>query len=635
MCGIVGTIALRGARSSVSPDLLRAMRDAMQHRGPDGEGLWISPDGRAGLGHRRLSIVDLSVAAAQPMTNDDESLVLSFNGEIYNHVALREELERIRPRRWKTNHSDTEVLLRAFEEWGIDCVERLRGMFAFSVFDAKRRRLWLVRDRIGVKPLYVTRHAGSFHFASEIKALLEVPGLPREVDPEALVDFLSFLTTPGPATLFTGIRKLAAGTWLRVDEDGTEVERRYWDVWDHASPGRVVNEAQAVEAVFEKLREAVALRKMADVPVGLFLSGGIDSGTNAVLFSEGESEPVRTFSIGYDRDYESCPSELPAARKLAERVGAIHAERVLGIDDLVKILPRMVELQDEPLADPVCVPVYYVSELARRSGVKVCQVGEGADELFFGYPSWRRALRLQQWDDLPVPRLAKRLAHRALGAAGRGGRIYTEWLRRGASGVPIFWGGAEGFTEAAKREVIGPRIPGELGRRTGFEALAGIRSRFLEAAWEPSIANWMTYVDLRLRLPELLLMRVDKMSMGVSLEARVPFLDHELVELVLSIPSGIKTGGGELKHLLKEVVRRHSLLPDEVIDRPKQGFAVPVHEWLLGALGPRVAAEVDAFSRESGLLDPSGVSRLVASGRTWELWVLFNLAIWWRRFIAG
>ena len=474
-----------------------------------------------------------------------------------------------------------------------------------------------------------------FHFASEIKALLEDPDQARAVNPVAMVDFLSFLTTPGPETLFAGIRKLAAGTWLRIDENGDEVEHRYWDAWDHAAPGRVRNEDEAIEAVFAKLHEAVALRKMADVPVGLFLSGGIDSGTNAVLFSEGEKEPIRTFSIGYDREYESCPSELPAARRMAERVGAIHAERVLGIDDLVKILPRMVELQDEPLADPVCVPVYYVSELARRNGVKVCQVGEGADELFFGYPSWRRALRLQQWNDLPVPRLAKRLAFGALDAVGRGGRTYAEWLRRGAASVPIFWGGAEGFTDGSKREVLGPAVPAEAARRSGWEALAGIRRRFLAAAWEPSIVHWMTYVDLRLRLPELLLMRVDKMSMGVSLEARVPFLDHELVELVLSIPSNLKTGGGELKHLLKEVARRHALLPGEVIDRPKQGFGVPIHEWLLGALGPRVAADLDTFARESGLLDPKGIRTLVANRRTWELWILFNLAIWWRRFIAG
>ena len=634
MCGIVGTIVFESARPGVSRDMLRAMRDAMHHRGPDGAGLWIGAEGRVGLAHRRLSIVDLSDAAAQPMTNDDESLVLSFNGEIYNHAALREELDRIRPRRWKTRHSDTEVLLRAFEEWGIDCVERLRGMFAFAIWDARARHLWLVRDRIGIKPLYIARHSGRVHFASEIKALLEDPDQPRAVNTQAMVDFLSFLVTPGPETLFAGIRKLAPGTWLRVDKDGNEVEHRYWDVWDHTEPGRIRSEDEAVEAILAKLREAVSLRKMADVPVGLFLSGGIDSGTNAVLFSEGENTPVQTFSIGYDEDYASCPSELPAARRMAERVGAVHHERVLGMADLINFLPRMIELQDEPIADPVCVPIYYLSELAQRNGVKVCQVGEGADELFWGYPDWRRALRVQQWDGLPVPRFAKRLAYAALVAAGRGERRHAEWLRRGGQGLPIFWSGAEGFTDSAKQRILGPSVPRELARRSGWEAIAGIRARFLEAAWEPSILHWMTYVDLRLRLPELLLMRVDKMSMGASLEARVPFLDHEFVELVLGIPEKMKTRGGELKHLLKEVVRRHALLPREVIEKPKQGFGVPIHEWLLGALGQRVAEELASFSRESGLLDQDALVRLGTAGRVWEQWILFNLAMWWRRFIA-
>ncbi|MDW7709337.1 MAG: asparagine synthase (glutamine-hydrolyzing) [Deferrisomatales bacterium] len=630
MCGICGTLSF-GERFRVTDEFVVRMRDTMAHRGPDGAGCWVSQNGRIGLGHRRLAIIDLSEAANQPMANEDGGLHLVFNGEIYNHAEIRADLERSGNHRWSTDHSDTEVILHAFEEWGIDCLGRFRGMFAFALWDDRSRELWLVRDRIGVKPLYYSIHHGRITFASEIKALLQDPDQPRAVDEEALFHYLSFLTTPAPMTLFAGIRKLPGGTWLRVNETGGVREHRYWDAWDHVAPMEEVSEDEVAERVLAELRTAVRLRKVSDVPVGVFLSGGIDSSTNAALFTEGETRPVRTFTIGYRGDYASYRNETHHARRMAEAVGAEHHELLLTAEDLIDFLPRMVWLQDEPIADPVCVPVYYVSKLARDNGVIVCQVGEGADELFWGYRSWKRALKLQQFDDLPVPRFLKGLGVASLGALGRGDRWPCEWLRRGASGQPVFWGGAEAFNEAQKQRLLSPRLREKFRGYTSWEALAPIRRRFEEKAWEKSHLHWMSYLDLNLRLPELLLMRVDKMSMGVSLEARVPFLDHKFVELALGIPSAMKTRNGDLKRVLKKAVR--GLIPDDLIDREKQGFGVPVHEWLQEGLGERSCKKLEEFCGEVDLLDRRRVREVVAGAEGPHVWYLANLALWWKEFI--
>src|SRR2546426_5995508 len=574
MCGIVGALSFTNSAFRVSEPYLTRMRDVMAHRGPDGAGIFISSDRRLALGHRRLAIIDLSERAAQPMSNEDDTLWVVFNGEIYNHAEIRTELERQGGHRWKTDHSDTEVILHAFEEWGIDCLQKFRGMFAIALWDAKKHQLWLIRDRIGVKPLYYSIHHGRITFASEIKALLEDGEQERAVNEEALYYYLSFNATPAPHTLFSCIQKLAPGTWLRVNEDGHVNECRYWDVWDHTQPLTNASEAEIAERILSELRTSVKLRKISDVPVGVFLSGGIDSSTNAALFSEGEGQPVKTFSIGYDQEYKSYPSELHYARKMAQVVGPEHHELLLRESDLLDSLPLIIRHQDEPLADPVCMPLYYVSKLARDSGVIVCQVGEGSDELFWGYKYWKDSLRLQRLTNLlPIPSPLRELGLARL-AFVQPARIASyrrpfscEVLRRALSNRPVFWGGAEVFSDSQKRQFLSPRLLKKFTQLSTWEALRPIRQRFEEKAWEPSPLNWMTYLDLSLRLPELLLMRVDKMSMAVSLEARVPFLDHKFVELAMSIPEAVKTRNGVLKYILKKAVR--GVIPDELIDRKK------------------------------------------------------------------
>lgn len=636
MCGITGVLESRAAGSDLEPSLVVRMRDAMSHRGPDGAGLWMDPRGRAGFGHRRLSIVDLSTAADQPFVSPDGRHVLVFNGEIYNHAALRIELQSAGESGWTTDHSDTEVLLRALLRWGRAALHRLRGMFAFVLYDTVEGTLFGARDRVGIKPLYWRSHGGRFAFASEIKALLADPSCPRAVDEDALFHFLSFGVTPAPMTLFEGIRKLPAGHSIEVDRGGSVRVARWWDVWDHVTPLRDASDGELAERILSVLRESVRLRKVSDVPVGVFLSGGLDSSTNAWLFSEGENRPIDTFSIGWDMPYDSVADELPWARLVAEAVGAKQHVRKLGLADLRSVLPRLIHLQDEPIGDPVCIPILHLAQMARDAGVIVAHLGEGSDELFWGYRSWRARLPVEH-ALTALPRGLRRWPFRAAGAglsrfSGRT-REAGEWLNRASASDTPFWGGWDVFSHRDKLAVLSPRLRERYATRSSWEVIEPLREHWAAHSWDRSPLSWMTWMELQMRLPELLLMRVDKMTMGSSIEARVPFLDHELVTLALSIPERAKVRGGESKHLLKRAVR--GIVDERVIDRPKRGFHAPVHEWMEGALGPAVDAALDRFAARSGLLDRLAVPELRTKVRGEPRWVLFNLALWWQHWFDG
>jgi asparagine synthase (glutamine-hydrolysing) len=632
MCGIVGIFRQRPEAEPVDAARLALMRDSMAHRGPDGAGAWIDPRGLVGLGHRRLSIIDLDPRASQPMLAADGRLAITYNGEIYNYREVRRELEALGVSDWRTT-SDTEVILHAFRQWGIECLQRLRGMFAFGLWDGAARQLWLVRDRIGIKPLYYAVRDGRLCFASEIKALLVDPHQPRAMDETSLFHFLSLMTSPAPRTMFRGIDKIPGGCWLRADAGGGIEVRRYWDALEEAANRREslpAREGEILELVRAELATAVAYRGVADVPVGVFLSGGIDSSTNAALFARSEGKPIKTFSIGYEGEHASYRNELHYARLMADEIGSDHHERLLDVEELIALLPRIVHLQDEPIADPVCFPVYCVSELARQNGIAVAQVGEGADELFAGYPAWHRILRLHRATD----RLGKggaALAKLGLKVIGKGEGHLAETLRRRESGEPFFWSGAEIFAGERKQRLLSARMREAFAGRSSSEAVAEISDRFAARAREPSTLNWMTYVDLNLRLPELLLMRVDKMSMGVSLECREPFLDHKLVGLALAIPTAIKLAGSTPKAVLKRAVR--GLVPDVLIDRRKQGFGVPIREWFLDRLGPVIEDEVGAFVGATDVVDRAEVARLFSEKDGVSLWFLYNLAAWHRHFI--
>jgi asparagine synthase (glutamine-hydrolysing) len=523
------------------------------------------------------------------------------------------------------------VIIHAFEEWGIDFLHRLRGMFAIALWDNEKKELWLIRDRIGVKPLYYSNFNDRLVFASEIKAILKDPEQKREVNEEGLFHYLSFLTVPAPETLFGGIYKLPAGSYMKVSADGSSQSVKYYDILDHTKDLSNLTEDQITGKIMSELRTSVQYRKVSDVPVGVFLSGGIDSSTNAALFSEDNKGIVKTFSIGYDGEYSSYKSELEYAKLLADQVSAVYHEKLLSMQDLNNFLPLMVDLQDEPLADPVCVPVYYVSKLARENGVIVCQVGEGADELFFGYPGWKRILKVYQLNALPIPNILKKVFGSVMKLAGLKTHGYMEYVRRAIAKQPLFWSGAEAFTHEQKLQIISKRLKKKFKGKSSYSVIEPIWKNYSVKAQSNDAINWMAYMDLNLRLPELLLMRVDKMSMGVSLEARVPFLDHKFVELAMSIPGQMKFKDDILKYLLKKSVR--GIIPDEIIDRKKQGFAAPIADWYEDALGEKAFLILQQFCKETDFLDWHSVEKLLQSKAKSHTWPLLNLAIWWNHYI--
>ena len=632
MCGIVGVIKFKNSMFNITEPYINSMRDAMVHRGPDGFGTWISLDKKIGFGHRRLSIIDLSMAASQPMCNEDGSIWIVFNGEIYNHYEIRPELEKLR-HSFKTDHSDTEVIIHAYEEWGIACINRFRGMFAFALWDGRERCLWLVRDRMGIKPLYFTINNERLIFASEIKAILTDSSIPRDVDEESFYHYLSFLTTPAPNTLFKDIKKLPCGSVARIDENSNLTVQRYWDLWDNINPLVNFTEKEIAERLLDELRIAVKYRKVSDVPVGVFLSGGIDSSTNAALFSENENNSVKTFSIGYLGDYTSYQNEFEYAQLMANQINAEYYEKKLTIDNVIDFFPSLVYYQDEPIADPVCIPFYYVSKLARDNGVIVCQAGEGSDELFWGYPGWKQQLMLYNMNELPVPCCIKRIGLALLKFLRKDTRYYYEMLRRASYSEPIFWGGAEAFTENEKKHLLSKQLRKKFNSYSSYEALKPIENTFYQKAWDPTPLNWMSYLDLNLRLPELLLMRVDKMSMATSLEVRVPFLDHKFVELAMAIPESIKTKNRELKYILKRAV--NDIVPNVLINRKKEGFRVPINEWFSDRIGNYIKGRIVNFVNKSDFFEDAYIKTLINRNSGLKLWVIFNFVLWYERWIES
>ncbi|MDD5542174.1 MAG: asparagine synthase (glutamine-hydrolyzing) [Acidobacteriia bacterium] len=644
MCGICGVWEYGASATTVQPATVERMRDTMIHRGPDDAGAEILDGGRLGLGSRRLSIIDLSPAGHQPMGGCPHRPVrLVFNGEIYNHEEQRRDLER-RGHHY-TSRTDSETILHLYEEYGLDFIQRIEGDFGIAIWDPEQERLVLARDRMGVKPLYFYQQNGRLIFASEIKAILAHPSVTAEVDTEALYHYLSFLVSPGPSTLFHGVQKIPPGHLLVCHRDGRVDSTRYWDALPaerSSSPSSGPTDAERRSEILRLLRESIKKRMMSDVPFGVFLSGGVDSSANVALMAEQMSRPVETFTVGFTDNEEL--NELESARQIAERFGTNHHEIRISEDQVCEFLPDMVFHQDEPIADPVCVPLYYVSKLARNSGTIVVQVGEGADELFSGYAKYIKYLRLYERFWRPaghLPLFVRRAASGALRPVIRSvTRNFeaTELVRRLGADEELFWGAAVVFDETLKAPLLS-----SAGRQT-WSTLSShtIVRRLLEALERerPSsdFLDRMTYLELKLRLPELLLMRVDKMTMANSVEARVPFLDHKLAEYAMSIPRALKVQGKSGKHILKQALEE--ILPRDLLYRPKRGFGAPVAQWFRG----RNSSELEDLVMKSALrrrelFDYRFIEHLFdehrRGTRDWEfhLWTLLNLSLWYDRWI--
>jgi asparagine synthase (glutamine-hydrolysing) len=651
MCGIVGILSVRD--EAVDEARLLRMRETLVHRGPDGAGLWINRSRNVGLGHRRLSIIDLSDAGLQPMTNDAGDLRLVYNGEIYNHVEIRKELES-RGYRFRSR-TDTEVVLHGYREWGEELLHRLTGMFAFGIWDERAGSLLLARDRIGIKPVYFTCVVGEFLFGSEIKSLLADPAVPRDVEPLAAWHYLSFLVPPAPLTMFRDVFKLPAGHLLRVRRGQSPEMERWWDPVDapppDVDPAIYADENACADELLKRLDASIERRMMSDVPFGVFLSGGVDSSTNVALMSRHMDRPVETFSVGFER-YEEY-NELEYARAVSDRFGTNHHEIVIDDRDMQAYLPELVVQQDEPIADWVCVPLHFVSKLARDSGVIVVQVGEGSDEQLCGYDHFRDPIRTYRHYARPLGALPRPVWRAAVRLARAIGRWDPVWARRAEiaerveSGEEIFWGGAVCYRGEEKESVwAGPRngsrdfpsfVPRPFLRYDSGDVVKHLLDGFRAANPHADFYQQMLHLELRLRLPELLLMRVDKISMATSVEARVPFLDHHVVDFTMDLPLHFRLRGDVGKYLLKRAVR--DLLPKEIIHRPKMGFGAPFREWLLGSFG--AYARERLLSSDLGLFEPRRVRQMLdehssgAADRSIHLWVLLNLVLWHDHWIAG
>jgi asparagine synthase (glutamine-hydrolysing) len=639
MCGMCGILATANG-FAVGEDLVSAMRDTMVHRGPDDAGSWFSPEDRIALGARRLAIIDLSAAGHQPMSNEDGTVWIAYNGEVYNHEALRAELEA--KGHVYRSHADTETIVHLFEEEGPRCVERLQGMFAFAIWDSRKRELFLARDRLGVKPLYFAQLPGGLIFGSEIKALLEHPALTPDLDEEAFFHYLTFVSTPAPLTMFKGVSKLAPAERMLVRANGKTSREIYWSPLSGDAAAQVgsMSEAEMQERLLELLRGSVRKRMMSDVPFGVFLSGGVDSSTNVALMSELMDEPVRTFSIGFAEHDQY--NELEYARAVARQFGTDHHEVIIDSSDLEDFLPEMIYHQDEPIADWVCVPLHFVSKLARSTGTIVVQIGEGSDELFHGYQNYIDQVRFRRryWE--PVQRVPRPLrtgvswATSALARRIGRGYMHADFIADAASGRLPFWGGAISYKGEMKDRVLanGGRSP------DSYEIVERLWAEAERDHPGSDLLQKMTYLELKQRLAELLLMRVDKMTMANSVEGREPYLDHKLVEFALALPPEMKVRNGVGKYLLKKAVA--DLLPPGITYRPKQGFGAPVSEWFRGDLGKRARREIrDSSLAERGLIDYDSVEWLwqahLAGRGNWsfQLWNLYNVSAWHDYWVAG
>jgi asparagine synthase (glutamine-hydrolysing) len=633
VCGIAGKLNFDPGRRVDRATLLR-MTSALIHRGPDDEG--VESFGPVGFGHRRLSIIDLSPAGHQPMANDDGSVWIVFNGEIYNFQELRRGLEQAG---WRfRSNSDTEVLLRLYEALGVGCLHQLRGMFAFAIWDVKRQSLFIARDRLGVKPLFYRVGPDGLSFASELKALLQDPEVERRVDPVAIHHYLTYQYVPSPHCAFKGINKLRPAHYLLCHEGRVEV-RPYWKLAHR--PKHEVGSPRQLERLGEELRhrleDAVRCRLVSDVPLGAFLSGGIDSSAVVGMMSGLSNRPVKTFSIGFE---EQSYDELPAARVVADRFGTDHTEfRVRA--DIVDLLPTLVRAYDEPYADASAIPTFILSRLARRH-VTVALTGDGGDENFAGYDRYRAndlARRLGGVAGL----LGHPLARSVVQAIPHGnGQHDLRWRlkrfvdRLGQSREDRNAAWLSQFDGAEKEQLYAAGFQRQVSAIDSREVLFA-RSREADAE---DFLDTTLYSDITTYLPDCLLVKADIASMANALEARSPFLDHPLMEFAARIPNRFKLRRGETKWILKRALR--GLLPDAILHRPKMGFNLPLDAWLRGELRePARELLLGARSRGRGYFNPAYVRRLLDehdAGRwNWhsEIWTLMMLEMWHREFVDG
>ena len=628
MCGIAGIMKFRsGVRAETT--VLRQMCAAMVHRGPDDEGVYV--DGPVGIAMRRLSIVDLATGH-QPLSNEDGTVWIVFNGEIYNHATLRKDLEA-KGHQYRTN-SDTETIVHAYEEYGHNCVKHLRGMFAFAIWDAGRKKLFIARDRLGIKPLYYRRTPDHLVWGSEIKVVLAGSGGNTEFDRTTLPEYLAFGYLSGANTFYHGIQKLLPGHWMEVDSTGQIKIEQYWDLSVEQNR-QARSESDYIATYRSMLEEAVSSHLMSDVPLGVFLSGGLDSSAVAALMTKIRRAPVETFSVGYAED---AYSELPYARIVAKHLNSVHHEVLVSQQEFFDALPHLIWQEDEPIVWPSSVPLYFVARLAREH-VKVVLTGEGSDETLAGYTRYAFTMKNAAWDRIYrgiVPGAVRSVVRgsiadsRLLGATIRRKLSHTFLARDGNSWASFYFDNFfSAFGETDQAGLLTDQVRQECADGSAYANVLHY--------WEHSSGEMLQrllYTDIKTYLVELL-MKQDNMSMAASIESRVPFLDHPLVEFATNIPQSLQVGGFAGKHILKKAVE--DLLPRSILYRPKLGFPTPWSRWLAGSqLGVIRNLLLEPRSTERGLFQPSAVERLFEEHQRGyrdhadRIWRLLNLELWHR-----
>jgi asparagine synthase (glutamine-hydrolysing) len=631
MCGINGIALSSRSDSSLDQELIMRMRDCLVHRGPDDSGLFL--DRNVGLGHRRLSIVDVA-AGHQPMTNEDGTLHIVYNGEIYNHADFRDELEAA-GHVYRT-HCDTETILHLYEQDGEKCVDKLRGMFAFAIWDQRNRKLFIARDRLGVKPLYYVHTAdGSLYFASEIKALLSAKAVAPQLNYDSLSDYLANHAPSGEETLFVGVKRLLPGHTLEWQDGRIEI-RKYWDIsFSPSDSSPQLSDKEYTAQWLEMFRTSVRLRLMADVPLGMFLSGGIDSSAIAALMSGMVSEPVKTFSVAFE---EREANELHYARMVAEKFHTDHHEVLVSPQEFFAALPKLIWHEDEPLAHPASVPLYFVSRLAAHH-VKVVLTGEGSDEMLAGYYRYRTTvynLALGKRYNSLVPAALRGLAKSAIdkfpAAAGRKLTRTFLYLKPGLES--LYFDNFAVFNQSRQRDLLTEATQSRIGSQNPYAKI----HELLSNTDADTLLNQLLYADSKTYLHELL-MKQDQMSMAASIESRVPFLDHKLVEFTARLPERMKLRGVTTKYILRESMK--GILPEPILTRSKMGFPVPLGTWFRSTFQPIIKEYVlgeRALSR--GIFNREYVQRLVAehergANHSERLWMLVNFEMWQRQFLDG
>jgi len=633
MCGICGVALSSRSGAEVERSMIERMRDVITHRGPDGAGMFVQ--GRIGLGHRRLSIVDPE-AGQQPMASDDGAIQIVYNGEVYNHPEIARRLEA-EGHHYHT-HCDTESVLKLYEEHGSQTPTHLRGMFAFAIWDQKRETLFIARDRFGVKPLYyAVTDDGSLYFGSEIKSILASGVIHGAFDKTSLPEYLSSHSTFGQGTMFSGVRRLEAGhtlTW----RDGVITIERYWDLSFAHEGEDTRNEADVIAEYDEMFREAVRMRLMADVPLGTFLSGGIDSAAITAVMANLIDEPVRTFSVAFE---EREANELVYARMVAKKFGTEHREVIVSAAEFWDALPQMIWQEDEPIAHPSSIPLYFVSKLAAEH-VKVVLTGEGSDEVLGGYNRYRVTMYNMRYGsayERMVPDGGRSLVRGAIDSLPRGSKIRQKlnrtFLTLPADITTLYMDNFAVFSRQRLDGLWSPAMREKLGLLSPYVTA----EQYYASSDAHTMLNKLLYVDTKTYLHELL-MKQDQMSMAASIESRVPFLDHKLVEFAARMPESMKVRGMTTKYVLRRIMS--GVLPPEILSRRKMGFPVPIGAWLRGpyrhvldefVLGHRALAR--------GLFDEEALKRLVASHVSGEanhserLWSLINLEMWQRMQFDG